>query len=193
MIYKQRKTFVLCALTLIFICLPATSSAQDDPCIPAYRLSSCETNDSACKAKEDREYEVSVARCRAKRRRNSSPPPASSAPPAQPRQSVNDLTKEAREREAEEQTQKADERADYKEEERTREEAEHARERTRAYNEQKNRSRSTTISTEEVKLENKGKERTRAFNQQKERKNQEMYGGNSWVRMLISRATPAEL
>lgn len=166
MVIKSIRSFELGSVALALFCLMTTAYAQDDPCVPAYRLSSCDSNDSACKAREDREYEASVARCRAGRNRKSNPPPSSNnpPPPPQPNQPTYDPDREVREREAKEREREARERANREEEER-------ARERTRAYNEQKNRGRGTASSAEEGTLSNDADARTRAFNQQKAQQN----------------------
>lgn len=149
-----RYTSAVCS---ILACLAFTASAQNDPCVPAYRLSAC-AGDPTCKAEERRRWAREEAECRAKKNSSASSTSSSgSRPSSAPARSSSssgtsyyDSARAARERA-------------------TREEAERARERSRAFSEQKKKGQKGSASTAEIRDSSADSpdERTRAYNAQK--------------------------
>lgn len=170
---------VLCSLFSSFTIL-----AQDDPCIPAYRLSRCNDEcgkwgtdengaiayikDSACEDRmekcrlnEAREADDAEAKCRAAQNKNNN-----STRTNNPNSTTNVKATEDKIRAEREDR----ERARLAEEER-------ARERTRAFNEQKAREQkcppgATCVGRADISDEEATDERTRAFNAQKKQQSE---------------------
>lgn len=166
---KQKWHLVPCAVMLAYfsVCPIVIIYAQDDPCIPKYRVSTCggecgpppfagqpaeeyERCRAKCEDEERRKWDEEVSKCRAAGNKG-----GNSANTTNPRTPYKNELEDRRRAERENKARME------------REEEERARERTRTFNEQK-RGRRGTASGAEI-VDPVASERTRAFNEQKRR------------------------
>lgn len=153
---KKSRISISFIFPLVFFILFLTHNifAQDDPCVPAYVLSTCGDNEQ-CQREEARRLDEQIAKCRAERNKGKNSTGTDNSNTSTFTKTTEDNIRA--EREAREHARLEDDRR--------------TRERTNAFNEQKARERrcpsgATCAGRAEIS-DGETNERTRAFNQQK--------------------------